>query len=197
MDINDYMRELDRLSDYRRLHSLNVSAEAVRLAEKYGGDVEKARLAGLLHDVTKEFDGESQLKIIEKGGIMLTELERRSPKLWHSVSGACYIRDELGIDDPDIFNAVRYHTTARAGMSKLEKIIFLADFPSAERSYPDIDVIRAHAEESLEAGMLYGLKFTISRLSDRGGLISTDALDAYNEILLSLPAEDRRTRGNV
>ena len=184
MDINKYIGELDRLSEYRRVHSLNVSAEAVRFAEKYGGDVEKARLAGLLHDVTKEFDGELQLKIIEKGGIILSELERRSPKLWHSISGACYIRDELGIDDPDIFNAVRYHTTARAGMSQLEKIIFLADFTSAERSYPDIDVIRAYAEESLEAGMLYGLKFTISRLSDRCGLISPDALDAYNEILL-------------
>lgn len=187
MNISRYMGELSTLSEYRRTHSLNVSAEAVRLAQKYGADVDKARLAGLLHDVTKETPDEIQLKIIEKGGIMLTELERRSPKLWHAISGAVYIRDTLGIDDADIFNAVRYHTTARAGMSKLEKVIFLADFTSAERSYPDIDVIRRHAEASLEDGMLYGLRFTITRLVGREGLVSPDALAAYNEILLSLP----------
>ena len=183
-DYEKYERMLDSLSEYRRVHSLNVSLEAVRLAEKYGADAEKAKLAGLLHDITKETDGENQLKIIENGGIMLTELERRSPKLWHAMSGACYVRDVLGIGDEDIFNAIRYHTTARAGMSKLEKVIFLADFTSAERSYPDIDVIRRYAEVSLEDGMLYGLKFTIARLCERGGLISPDALAAYNEILL-------------
>ena len=184
MDINRYMSEIDSLSEYRRTHSLNVSAEAVRLAEKYGADAEKARLAGLLHDVTKETEYEIQLKIIENGGIMLTELERRSPKLWHAISGAVYVRDHLGVDDEDIVNAIRYHTTACAGMSKLEKVIFLADFTSAERDYPDIDVIRRYAEVSLEDGMLYGLRFTLSRLIDRGGLISPDALAAYNEILL-------------
>ena len=184
MDIERYIGELDSLSEYRRTHSVNVAAESVRLAEKYGGDIEKARLAGLLHDITKETAPEQQLKIIEDGGIILTELERRTPKLWHAISGACYVRDVLGIDDEDIFNAIRYHTTARAGMSQLEKLIFLADFTSAERDYPDIDVIRAHAEESIEAGMLYGLKFTVMRLCSRGDLISPDALAAYNEILL-------------
>ena len=185
MNTDKYLHYLDSLSEYRRVHSLNVSAEAVRFAEKYGGDVEKARLAGLLHDVTKETDNEKQLQIIENGGIILTELEKRSPKLWHAISGACFVRDVIGIDDPDIFNAIRYHTTARAGMSRLEKIIFLADFTSAERDYPDIDVIREHAEHSLEEGMLYGIKFTISRLVGRGNLVSPDALAAYNDILLS------------
>ena len=191
MDNEKYLCELDKLSDYRRVHSLNVADEAVRFAEKYGGDVGKARIAGLLHDVTKETPPEIQLKIIEKGGIILTELEKRSSKLWHAISGACYIRDELGIDDEDIFNAVRYHTTARAGMSLLEKIVFLADFTSAERSYPDIDVIREYAESSLEEGMLYGIGFTISRLTGRRDLISPDALNAYNEILLNLPAKGK------
>ena len=185
MNIDQYLPYLDNLSEYRRVHSLNVSAEAVRYAEKYGGDVEKARLAGLLHDVTKETDFDTQLQIIENGGIMLTELEKRSPKLWHAISGACYVRDVIGIDDEDSFNAIRFHTTARAGMSQLEKIIFLADFTSAERDYPDIDVIREHAEHSIEEGMLYGIKFTISRLVGRGDLVSPDALSAYNDILLN------------
>ena len=186
MDIERYMSELSSLSEYRRLHSVNVSAEAVRLAERYGGDIEKARLAGLLHDITKETAPDKQLQIISDGGIILTDVERSTPKLWHAISGACYVRNVLGIDDEDIFNAIRYHTTARAGMSQLERLIFLADFTSAERDYPDIGVIRARAEESMEAGMFYGLKFTISRLCGRGDLISPDALAAYNELLLSI-----------
>lgn len=185
MNAEKYLSELDSLSEFRRIHSLNVAEEAVRYAKKYGGDVEKARLAGLLHDVTKETPGEIQLQIIEKGGIILSELERRSPKLWHAISGACYVRDVLGIDDEDVFNAIRFHTTARAGMSQLERLIFLADFTSAERNYPDIDVIREHAEHSIEDGMLYGIKYTITRLAGRGDLISPDALAAYNDILLS------------
>lgn len=185
MDIEKYLCYLDNLSEHRRIHSLNVSKEAIRLAEKYGGDAEKARLAGLLHDVTKETDNERQLQIIENGGIILSEVERKSPKLWHAISGACYVRDVIGIDDEDIFNAIRYHTTARAGMSQLEKIVFLADFTSAERDYPDIDVIRKYAEVSLEDGMLYGIKFTVGRLVERGNLVSPDALAAYNEILLN------------
>ena len=185
MNIDQYLPYLDNLSEYRRVHSLNVAEEAVRFAKKYDGDVEKARLAGLLHDVTKETDHEKQLQIIANGGIMLTELEKRSPKLWHAISGACYVRDVIGVDDEDIFNAIRFHTTARAGMSQLEKIIFLADFTSAERDYPDIDVIREHAEHSIEEGMLYGIKFTISRLVGRGDLVSPDALSAYNDILLN------------
>ena len=184
MNAEKYIHYLDNLSDYRRTHSLNVAEEAVRFAKKYGGDVEKARLAGLLHDVTKETDFDTQLQIIENGGIILTELERRSPKLWHAISGACYVRDVIGIGDEDIFNAIRYHTTARAGMSQLEKLIFLADFTSAERDYPDIGVIREHAENSLEDGMLYGIKFTIGRLVGRGDLVSPEALAAYNDILL-------------
>jgi len=184
MDFERYVKELDKLSDYRRIHSLNVADEAVRFAEKYGADPEKARLAGLLHDITKETAPDLQLKIIEKGGIILSDVERRSPKLWHSISGAITVRDVYGIDDEDVFNAVMYHTTARAGMSKLEKCIFLADFTSAERDYPDIDVIRRFAEVSLEDGMLYGIKFTLARLAGRGDLISPNALAAYNEIIL-------------
>ena len=180
MNIDQYLPYLDNLSEYRRVHSLNVAEEAVRYAKKYGGDPQKARLAGLLHDVTKETDNEKQLQIIANGGIILTELEKRSPKLWHAISGACYVRDVIGIDDEDIFNAIR--------MSQLEKLIFLADFTSAERDYPDIDVIRAHSENSLEEGMLYGLKFTITRLSGREALISPDALSAYNDILLNKPS---------
>ncbi len=180
-----FIEELNTLSDYRRIHSLNVSIEARRLAEKYGADPERAEIAGLLHDITKEFDDETQLKIIHDGGIILSAVEQASPKLYHAISASVYVRERFGIEDEDILNAIRYHTTARAGMSALEKVVFLADFTSADRKFDDIDNIRRCAEISLEDGMLYALRFTISRISARSGLISPDALDAYNEIVLS------------
>lgn len=185
MDIEIYKKSLDNLSEYRRVHCYNVSKEAVRLAKKYGADVTKAEIAGLLHDVTKEKPNDLQLKIISDGGIILSDVEKCSPKLWHAISASIYIQKEFSIVDKDIINAVRYHTTARKNMSLLEKIVFLADFTSADRKYDDIDIIRKHADISLDDGVLYALKFTISKLSKMGALLSIDAVEAYNEILLN------------
>ena len=185
MNIEIYKKELDKLSEYRRVHCYNVSKEAVRLAKKYGADIEKAEIAGLLHDVTKELPNDLQLKIISDGGIILSEVEKSSPKLWHAISASVYIQKEFSVVDQDIINAVRYHTTARKNMSLLEKIVFLADFTSADRKYNDIDIIRKHADVSLDDGILYALEFTISKLTKRGSLLSIDAVEAYNEILLN------------
>lgn len=186
MNIDKYKDIISKMMGERRYnHSVNVSIEAVRLAEKYGADVEKAAVAGILHDITKEVDFEKQLQIIDSGDIILTDVEKNTNKLWHAISGSVYIQKHLGITDPDIINAVRYHTTGRAGMSLLEKVVFLADFTSAERDYPDVDVIRQKAEISLEEGMLYGIEFTLKRLLERQGYLSLDAIDAYNEILLN------------
>lgn len=186
MNIEKYI-EIIRpfMGDKRFNHCINVSKEAVRLAKKYGADEEKAAVAGVLHDITKEFSEEKQLQIFLNNDIMLSSVEQRTPKLWHAISGSVYISTELGINDQDIINAVRYHTTGRASMSLLEKIIFLADFTSEERDFPDVDIIRQKAEISLEEGMLYGLQFTIGRILARQGYISEDAVDAYNEILLN------------
>lgn len=185
MKVKDYEKIIrPRLKDARFEHSKNVSKEAVRLAKKYGADVEKAAIAGILHDITKETSEEEQLEIIKKAGIELTPLEANSPKLWHAISGSGYIKVELGINDEDILNAVRYHTTARGGMSLLEKVIFIADFTSEERDYDGVDEIRKAADESLEAAMLEGLSFSIEDLAHRRLAIAKDTLDAYNEVIV-------------
>ncbi len=186
MNIEDYKKVIRPLmGDKRYTHSVNVSVEAQRLAQKYGADPEKAQIAGILHDITKEFDEKKQLQIMISGDIILSDVEKASKKLWHAISGSVYVQTELGITDADIINAIRYHTTARANMSLLEKIIFLADFTSAERDFPDVDVIRQKADISLEEGMLYGIQFTLKKLLNIEGKLSVDAVDAYNEILLN------------
>lgn len=182
---SDYKKIIKtKMGEYRYTHSVNVSKEAVRLAKQYGCDEEKAAVAGMLHDITKELPKDEQLQIMLESGIILSDIEKESSKVWHGLSGSLYIKRELGIDDEDILNAVRYHTTGRAGMSLLEKIIFVADFTSDERSYNGVATMRKKAKKSLEEAMLYGLKFTLKDLSKRELTIHPNALACYNEIAL-------------
>ena len=136
------------LSSRRFYHSLCVSQSAKKLAERYGEDVEKAEVAGLLHDITKETSKSSQLEIIKYAGIELHPFDKRGDKFLHQASGSAMAKI-LGVKDKDILNAIRYHTTGRAKMTMLEQIIYLADFISADRDYKDIDIIRKEMPHAL------------------------------------------------
>ncbi|MBQ9461472.1 MAG: bis(5'-nucleosyl)-tetraphosphatase (symmetrical) YqeK [Clostridia bacterium] len=171
-----------RMKSARFKHSKNVAREAVRLAKKYGADEAKAELAGILHDATKETDGPEQMSLIRRAGIVLTEMEQNSSKLWHAISGSAYVQVELDITDKDIIGAIRYHTTGRAGMSVLEKVIFVADFTSADRDYEGVDRIRRIADKSLDEAVLEGMAFTISDLAQRKITIAPDTFAGYNEM---------------
>lgn len=174
----------ERMGNSRYTHCINVADEAVRLANKYGGDVNKAEIAGLLHDITKETPIDEQLQIIQNAGIILDEIEISAPKLYHSISGYAYLKDVLKIDDEDILNAVRYHTTARANMSLLEQIIYIADFTSAERDYDGVDKMRKAANKSMDKAMLEGLSFSIVELAEKCLPIGNNTLEAYNQFVL-------------
>lgn len=180
-----------KLNEDRFVHSMGVADTAVVLAEKFGADRDKAYIAGLLHDVMKNESREEQLKIMKKDGIILSQAERNNPKLWHAMAGAAFLKHELGITDPDIINAVRYHTTGRAGMSLLERIIYTADFISPERDYPDVEVMRSLSFESLDKGDLYSLQYSLKKLSENKLVIHTDSVDFYNELVIRLHEEEK------
>ena len=171
----------NRLTPKRYNHSICVADEAVRLANKYGGDCDKAYLAGLLHDITKNASCDEHLQIFNEFGIMLNDIEKSAEKLWHAISGAAYIEHILGIKDEEIITAVRYHTTAREDMTQLEKLLYLADFTSADRDYDDIDIMRQKVEISMEAGLDYALSYTINDLVSRGKPLHLDTVKAYNQ----------------
>ena len=173
-----------KLGDYRLRPSFCVADSARMLAERYGADPEKAYFAGLLHDVMKDTPHGEQKKVIEDGGTVLTDAERGNPKLWHAMAGEAYLRVQMGVTDPDVLRAVRYHTTGRAGMSLLEKLLYVADYLSADREYNGVDRMRRLAESSLEEAMLFGLSFTISDLAQKEQIIHPDSVDCYNEICL-------------
>lgn len=193
IDRVDEFKELlsQKLKPERFIHSLNVADSAVYLAEKYGADEEKAYIAGLLHDVTKNENEEVQLQMLQNDGIILSRTEFLNRKLWHAMSGEVYARTCLGIEDSEILGAIRYHTTGKAGMTLLEKIIYIADYISAERDYPDADVMRQKAEISLEEAALYSLKYSLRTLSENERLVHTDSVEFYNE-LIALKSLDKK-----
>ena len=155
------------------------------MAEKYGADVEKAVIAGILHDVTKETPYDIQLKIMQENGIILDSVQQVSPKLWHAISGSVYVKTQLGITDAEILNAIRYHTSGRENMSLLEKVIFVADFIGEERDYRGVDVMRKKAESSLDEAMLYGVTFSITDLAARQCAIDQNTLALYNQLIIN------------
>lgn len=175
----------ERLSDFRYIHSLGVAESAGYLAEKYGYDKETAITAGLAHDVLKELSREEYLKLFETENIILSDVEKSAPKLWHAMAGAEYLRREYGFPE-EIITAVRYHTTGREGMGLLEKILFIADFISADRNYNGVEDMRQRAEISLEYAMEEGLRFTIEELARGCKPIHPDTIACYNEIIVYL-----------
>lgn len=179
----------DRLTEKRYIHSLNVALSARELAGIYAEDEEKAYTAGLVHDCCKDMPAGLQLSYLLENNAHLTEIEISTPKLYHAMCGAYFAQKEFGIEDEDMLNAIRYHTTGRKNMSLLEKIIFIADFISAERDYDGVDVMREKARRSLDEAIVEGLSFTIKDLTDACRLVHPDTLDAYNAAILRIQQE--------
>ncbi len=172
-----------RLSKKRYIHSVNVAQQAKILAKINYFDEDKSYLAGLLHDVCKEIPPKEQEAYVLSSLMDVDEVEKKSRPLWHAIAGAEFIRVHYGIDDEDILNSIRYHTVARAGMSTLEKIIYLADLTSADRSYKDIAQIRKICEKNLDEGMIYALKFSITDSVSKSNTIPQCTIKAYNYYL--------------
>ena len=190
MDIKKYKAVVKPLlSEKRYYHSMCVSRKAKELAEKYGADADKAETAGILHDIMKDTPQDEQLKLMARFGITLTDVERAAPKLWHAMLGAAYIENVLKIKDKEILDAIRYHTTGRADMTLLDKILFIADFISEDRDYEGVDKLREAASVSLEEVMVEGMTFTIRELLEMRKAIHPDTIAAYNRTVLSYKAK--------
>lgn len=185
-DCEEYAKKIrPLLSGYRYRHSINVAVEAVALAEKYGADPHKAALAGILHDCMKDTLPAEQLSMMEQAGIHLSQVEQGAKKLYHALSGVAYIQQVLQIHDCELLDAVRYHTVGRAGMSPLERVVFVADFISADRDYPGVERMREKAQKDLRLAMIEGLAFTIQDLAKQEVPIHPNTVSAYNWVLMN------------
>lgn len=173
----------EELSSHRYQHTLAVMEQADQLAAHYGADREAAKLAGLLHDCTKEWPLSKQLKTIRQSATIEQEEQARilssSPHLYHAVTGMLVAQERFGIHHPEVLSSIRYHTTAREEMSLLEKIIYTADKTSSDRRYPEAKAYRKLSFQSLDQCLSYLLRDVIRVLTERGVPLSQETIEAH------------------
>ncbi len=176
MDKEEIILHLGKILKPQRFsHTMNVASCAVRLAETYGEDTESAYLAGLLHDCAKCYGVDELSEKIKSYGIVLDDISKKSPQLWHSYVGALEAKEVYGVDNEDILNAIYYHTIGRKNMSKLEKIIYLADAIEPSRSYSGVEKLRNLAKISLDEAVLEYTKMSIEFIRSKGALVHPNA----------------------
>jgi predicted HD superfamily hydrolase involved in NAD metabolism len=182
--INDIKEKLKSvLSEERFDHSLRVADQSVILARRFGADARKAETAGVLHDCARDLSFGEALNEANNFGIILDNVTKNSPGIIHAVIGEALARFEYNINDHDILDAIRYHTTGRKGMSMLEKIVFIADYTEPSRDFQGAAGARDILEQSLDRAVLYAMENTIAYLLEKRMLIHLDTIDARNHYL--------------
>lgn len=151
------------LSSQRIAHTAGCEHEAVQLAKLWGEDPEKAAVAGILHDSTKNLSYEEQLILCDKYGIILDNAQRENPKLLHAITGAALAKDRFGVSE-EISQAIRWHTTGKPDMTTLEKIIYLADYIEPTRDFEGVEQLRELAYEDLDKALALGLEMSLEEL---------------------------------
>lgn len=181
MTLNEIIAKLRQMLSPKRFeHSLKVMEASIELAEKYGEDVEKAALAGLVHDCAKNMGTEDIFRLCDKYGIIIDDITKRQPALLHGLVGSFLATDLFGIEDPTILAAVADHTMGRAGMDKIACILFVADYIDETRDYPGVEEIRKAAQQSLEKAILAGIDFTIMHILRKGELLHPQTVATRN-----------------
>jgi predicted HD superfamily hydrolase involved in NAD metabolism len=178
-------RELERLPEEVRGHTERVLDEALRLAARHGVDASKVRPAVLGHDLLRVTPREELLRMAGETGIEPNEAERAEPLLLHGRVAAALLRERFGIDDAEVLDAVRYHTTGRAGMSDVEKVVFLADKtePDELAHYPEWRGVHALAQNDLDAAMLRALELYLERARREGWTVHPDVVAAWEHFV--------------
>ncbi|WP_085523301.1 bis(5'-nucleosyl)-tetraphosphatase (symmetrical) YqeK [Tuberibacillus sp. Marseille-P3662] len=171
------------LPEHRFEHTKRVVETAKQLAGRNDADIDKVTYAAIWHDIAKYFDEDYMYEIIYTHPEIPNELLNYHVSLWHAPVGSVYVRETYNLLDQDVLNGMTYHTTGRAGMSTLEKIVFLADYIEPGRAFPGIDEVRHLAETDLDAAVCQSLANTIQFLVAKNAQVHPDTVDAYNELI--------------
>jgi nicotinate-nucleotide adenylyltransferase len=179
------------LDDSRVAHVEGCELEAARLADRWGADERSAREAAILHDITKRLDADGQLAMCERYGVRADEIEREYPRLLHAKTGAAFARAEFAVSDA-VYDAILWHTTGRADMALLEKIMYIADYIEPTRDFEDVDALRELAYSDLDAAVICGLDFSITDITSRGITPHPHSLEALRFLR---PGEQTNLKG--
>lgn len=177
--IKDLKKDLKKEMDESRYeHTLGVMYTCGALAMRYGYDLDKAMLAGLMHDCAKCMPNAKKLKVAEKNHLEITELERNNPFMLHAKLGAFLAKKKYDIDDEEILSAIRWHTTGRPMMTLLDKIVYVADYIEPKRDKaPNLPQIRQMAFIDLDKALLKILEDTLGYLDT-----SAENIDAMTKM---------------
>lgn len=177
-EIREHLRS--KLNPWRYEHTLSVSYTCMALAMKYGYDLDRAEMAGLLHDCAKRYDDTVIIKKCEKKGVQLTEGERLAPATIHAKLGAYLAEHKYGITDREILDAIACHTTGKPGMGLLDKILYVADYiePRRDRA-PMLPEMRKLAFEDLDEALYRIMEGILNYLSQSGTYVDEMTQDAY------------------
>ena len=170
-----------RVKKKRYIHTLGVEEKAVELAQKYGVDETKCRIASILHDVAKQMEVSELEKICKENfSDELTEEDIKITEILHGFVGYIIARDEFKIEDESILNGIKYHTIGKEGLDTLGRIIYIADAIEKNRDYPGVEKIREEVEKDLDKGIIFEIDRKIKYLSSVGGKIHRNTLAMRN-----------------
>lgn len=180
-DMKAYQRKVKHEMDEGRYqHTLGVMYTCAALAMRYGYDIQKAQLAGLLHDCAKCIPNNKKLKLCEKHNIQMTEIERRNPFLLHAKLGAFLAMHQYGVSDKEVISAILNHTTGKPNMFLLDKIVYVADYIEPRRNKaPNLTEIRQLAFIDLNQALYKILSDTLEYLDENSGEIDEMTKKAY------------------
>jgi len=161
----------------RAAHILGCRDTAADLAKRWGANETDAARAGLLHDITKALDGPLQLTLCREYGMMLDTFHQKNPKTLHAITGSL-VADRIFGENREVVAAIRSHTTGKANMNTLEKILYVADYMEPNRDFPGVEKLRALAYEDLDKALKLGLEMTMNLLRQQGRDISPESAEA-------------------
>lgn len=172
----------EQITDHRYQHTVGVMETAISLAELYEANVKKAELAAIFHDYAKFRPKEEMKQILMAEGFPIDLLEYNS-ELWHAPVGAYLVEKEASIEDRDVLDAIRYHTSGRPGMTLLEKVIYLADYIEPGRHFPGVDEVRELAKDDLDKALVKAVQNTITFLMKKNQPVYPDTFHTYNDLV--------------
>jgi predicted HD superfamily hydrolase involved in NAD metabolism len=181
-EMNLYLKE--NLQEKRYIHVKGVVEMAKKLAELNNVSEEKAEIAALAHDVAKNLSKDKMKEIITENNISISQLEENNSNLWHSIIAPVVAKDKLEIEDEEILDSIRWHTTGKENMSVLAKIIYIADMIEPNRKFNGVEEIRQITFDNLDLGVYHGLTQSIQFLLTKNMLIDENTIKARNYFLL-------------
>ncbi|MED1602547.1 bis(5'-nucleosyl)-tetraphosphatase (symmetrical) YqeK [Alkalihalophilus marmarensis] len=170
------------LTEHRYQHTLGVVETSISLAKRYGADQNKAELAAIFHDYAK-FRDKQEMRGLVQSTLKEKDVLGYGDELLHAPCGAYYVKEEIGIKDEEVLNAIRYHTTGKPDMTLLEKVVFLADYIEPGRQFKGVSEVRELSEKDLDEAIIKSLENTITFLMKRRQPVYPDTLNTYNQLI--------------